>query len=114
MPAALLPNDRMFQFRGTTVVDRWISRLRFRDCYAGLPLAPALSTRQEEAVVRLRADGYVMLEGHIEPGRLRVLQAELHQSLVSLRFEMPCLAQTRIDPRRDRDLIDAYLYASPA
>jgi hypothetical protein len=113
MPA-ILGNDRMFQFRGTTLVDRWISRLRFRDCYAALPLASALNARQEEAVARLRSDGYAMLEGHIERGVLRVLQAELQEALEALRFEMPCLAQTRIDPARDRDLIDAYMYASPA
>jgi hypothetical protein len=41
------------------------------------------------------------------------MQAELQQALEELRFEMPCLAQTRIDLVRDRDLIDSYLYASP-
>ena len=114
MSLATLRNDRMFWFRGTTIVDRWISRLRFPDCYSKLPLLPRLERAQAECVDQLRESGYVLIQRHIEPGLLRVLQAELHEALAGLQFEMPCLAQTRIDPARDRDLIDAYLYGTPA
>jgi len=103
----------MFWFRGTTIIDRWISRLRFPDCYSKLPLLPQLDSAQRDCVERLRQHGYVLLESHIEAGLLRTMQAELHQALTELRFEMPCLAQTRIDPARDRDLLDSYLYATP-
>ena len=113
MSLATLRNDRMFWFRGTTIVDRWISRLRFSDCYSKLPLLPRLDAVQTDCVNRLREHGYVLLRSHIPPAALRTMQDEFRQALTDLRFEMPCLAQTRIDPQRDRDLIDDYLYASP-
>jgi len=100
MSLATLRNDRMFWFRGTTIVDRWISRLRFSDCYSKLPLLPRLDAVQTDCVNRLREHGYVLLRSHIPPAALRTMQDEFRQALTDLRFEMPCLAQTRIDPQR--------------
>src|SRR6185369_9921701 len=35
-------------------------------------------------------------------------------ALAGLRFEMPCLAQNRVDPLRHRQLIDNFMYGTPA
>lgn len=74
---------------------------------------PPLDDAQRDQVTRLRQDGFVMLPGHIPADRLARMKSALEEELRGLRFEMPCLAQSRIDPQRDADLIANYMYATP-
>jgi hypothetical protein len=106
--------DRLFRFRDTTLLDRWINRLRYAGCYAKRPLLPRLSAAQQGQLQHLRQHGYVVLERHVAPAPLKTLQTELQLALDALKFEMPCLAQARIEPDRHRDLIDGYLFAGTA
>lgn len=103
----------MFRLRKTTIVDRAVDRLRFRECYLNNGLRPELGRGQQELVERMKRDGYVMLERYVPTERLGCMQRELHQALHALRFQTPCLAQSKIDAVRDADLIGNYLYASP-
>ncbi len=108
-------NDhRLFHLRPTTFPDRLVDRLRFPSCYRDKKLAPSLDAAQRDCVARLRRDGFVMLPGHIPVDRLNRMKDELECELRGLRFETPCLAQSRVDPRRDSDLIANYMYASTA
>lgn len=103
-----------FQLAPPGVIDRALTRLRFRECYSQAALAPTLDKAQSAALESLRREGTVTLERHIPAPQLRQMQHELQSALEALQFETPCLAQTRIDPVRHRPLIDNFLYGSPA
>ncbi len=102
-----------FEFSAPSLVEKSLRRLRFRDCYARLEDVPAPDRRQLEIVAELREQGTVVLENYLSPQTLATLQAEFEQALRELRFEMPCLAQSRLDPVRHGALIDNFLYGSP-
>jgi hypothetical protein len=87
--------------------------MRFPSCYRDARLAPAPDAAQRDCVERLRRDGFVQLDGHIPADRLARMQRQLDGALRELRFETPCLAQSRVDPLRDADLIANYMYATP-
>jgi len=93
-------------------VERAYRRYRFRYGYARLPLAPAADAEQRRMVEELRREGTLILRDYLPPETVRVLQRELQEALEALRFETPCLAQSRIDPQRHRALIDNFLYGS--
>lgn len=106
-------NYRTFHLRRTTFLDRLASRIRFPQCYRDFGLAPHLDAVQRDCVEQLRRDGFVALEGHMPPGRLARMQRQFDGALRDLRFETPCLAQSRVDRERDADLIANYMYATP-
>ena len=54
-----------------------------------------------------------MLKGHIPPALMSQMQQKLCGMMQELCFETPCLAQSKIDPIRDIDLIQNHLYATP-
>jgi hypothetical protein len=114
MALNLSGSDRVFRFRDTNIMDRWANKLRYASGYSRLPLVPELSATQQNQLQHLREFGYVVLERHIDPLLLKTLQTELQVALDDLKFEMPCLAQARIKPDRDQDLIDNYLFAATA
>jgi hypothetical protein len=95
-------------------MDRWVNKLRYAGCYSRRSVLPKLSTTQQDQLQHLREHGYVVLERHADALLLKTLQTELQLALDRLKFEMPCLAQTRINPDRHRDLIDGYLFAGTA
>src|SRR5688500_3157561 len=100
--------------REPNILDRIQSRLVFHDSYVKRRHVPELSNDQRRHVETLHRDGTVTLESYIPPERLRQMQAELAQSLEDLRFETPCLAQSRVDPARHAELIDNFMYGTPA
>lgn len=106
-------DDRIFHFRGTTWFDRIVDRMRFSSCYRNVHLIPALNQIQHDYVAKLRRDGFVQLDRHIPSERLARMKTQFDTALRELRFEMPCLAQSRIDPVRDADLIANFMYATP-
>jgi hypothetical protein len=107
-------NYRTLHLRPTTILDRLASRIRFPECYRDARLAPPLDAAQADCCERLRRDGFVVLDGHIPADRLARMQRQFDSALRELRFETPCLAQTRVEPERDADLIANYLYATPS
>lgn len=63
-------------------------------------------------VGKLHRDGFVALENFVSPAALSVMQEELDVALRQLRFQTPCLAQSRIDADRHAELIRDNLYVS--
>lgn len=107
-------DDPAFRFRDTTLMDRWLNKLRYSGCYSKRSMLPRLSAVQQDQLLHLREHGYVILERHVDPLPLKTLQTELQLALERMEFELPCLAQTRINPVKHRDLIDDYLFAGTA
>jgi hypothetical protein len=87
--------------------DRW----RFRRHFAAAEKHPL--AREEAAwVASIRENGFAQIPDFIDPGTLRCLQGELQETLERLEFEMPCLAQARIDPVRHAGLLASQMYAT--
>jgi len=100
--------------RQPNVLDRIKSRLFFHDSYAKRRHMPALSAEQRQHVEALRGDGCIVLQNYLPQARLRRMQADLNDALSGLKFEMPCLAQSRVDPKRHAELIGNFMYGTPA
>lgn len=92
---------------------RAASRIVYRDSYAKRRLIPQLSARQNRLIEQLRDEGSVVLDDYIAPDPLSRMQQELDAALHALKFEVPCLAQTRVDRARHAALIDNFMYGSP-
>jgi hypothetical protein len=103
-----------FELATSGWMERAYRRYRFRDSYARLALAPAPDAEQRRMVDELRREGTLILKGYLSVETVRTMQRELQQELEALRFETPCLAQSRIDPQAHRALIDNYVYGSNA
>lgn len=66
-----------------------------------------------DKIAHLRTHGYVAFDHLAGTERLEQLQADYRQRLeVQLEFEMPTLAQSRIDPERDADLIASNFFGT--
>ena len=100
--------------RKPTLWDHVRSRFVYADSYAKRRLADEPDAEQQRLVELLRQDGCIELDGYIPADRLRAMQDDLNAALAELDFETPCLAQSRIDPSRHQDLIDNFMYGSPA
>lgn len=107
------PATRSFEVRQQTLLDKVRSRALFYRNYARRPLIPAPTPEQSAIIDTLRNEGSVVLENHIPPDVIAVLQAELEQALHQMRFSLPCLAQSRIDPARHSQLIENFMYGTP-
>jgi hypothetical protein len=114
MPPRILPPHNAFQLKPPRPFEQAIRRIRFRDCYARRSEMPPLDSAQAWHVEELRREGTVVLERYLSPAVTSTLRDEFQSALDALDFEMPCLAQSRLDPVRHRDLIGNYLYATPA
>ena len=65
-----------------------------------------LTPDQREKLAHLREHGYVMFDHLVGTERLRKLQEDYRSRVEGqLDFEFPTLAQAKIDPERDADLI---------
>ncbi len=114
MPAPIVPPRNAFQLNPPRPFEQAFRRVRFRDCYAHRSSMPQLDSVRARCVEDLRREGTVVLDRYLSPEITAKLRGEFDAALRSLDFEMPCLAQTRLDPERHRELIDDYLYATPA
>lgn len=94
--------------------EKAIRRFRFRDCFSHLRNVPALDIAQRDMLDELRSEGTLILPGYIDPERVSRMRSDTQSVLESLEFEMPCLAQSRLDPVRHRKLIDDFLFATPS
>lgn len=75
----------------------------------------ALTDVQRSQLTKLRRDGYVVFDHLVGTEKLALLQAELKQRIEQdLDFEYPCLAQTRVNPERDADMIARNFLATNA
>jgi hypothetical protein len=108
----LLFQRNPFELKPGGWVEHAFRRYRFRDGYARLPLVPRLDAEQASMVEELRRDGTLILRDYLPTETVAVLRRELQESLEAMRFETPCLAQSRIDPVKHKALIDNYLYGS--
>lgn len=75
----------------------------------------SLTQVQRDQLASLRSQGYVAFDHLVGTDRLAQLQEDLKQRIEhDLDFEYPCLAQTRIDPERDADMIASNFLATNA
>src|SRR5687767_5942818 len=112
MKTLLRSRRNPFELAGGGWLERAYRRYRFRDRYARLARAPALDAQQRRMVDELQREGTLILRGYLSADTVRAMQHELQASFEALRFETPCLAQSRVDPERHRALIDNFLYGS--
>lgn len=100
--------------RAPTLGDHIRSRLLYWKSYSRFDLVPPLSDCQAQAVATLHREGHVVFPSYVPKAPLAAMQTELQQALEELRFQMPALAQTRIDPVRHKKLINNFMYGTPA
>jgi len=98
--------------RKPTLWDHVVSRVVHADSYAKRGLVNVLSGDQRRLLDTLRRDGSVVIDQHIPAERLRAMRSDLDAAIESLDFEMPCLAQSRVDPQRHGELIRNFMYGS--
>jgi hypothetical protein len=113
MKAPFRPSNP-FELAPSGWLERAYRRYRFRERYSRLALAAAPDAHQRRMVDELRTEGTVILHGYLSPETVSDLQRDLQGELEALKFETPCLAQSRIDAQKHRALIDDYLYGSNA
>jgi hypothetical protein len=101
-----------FSLRPAGVIDRLKSRVLYLESYRNRGLVPQLGAEDRARVEQLRDTGSLSLEGFVAPERLALMQRELETALQALEFEMPCLAQARVDRSGHADLIANYMFAS--
>jgi hypothetical protein len=101
-----------FELRHPNKLDKLISRLIYSPAYAHKNLIPELDNDQKTHLSHLKRDGYVILEDYVPNDTLAIMQKELQQTLENLKFQMPCLAQSKINPERHSDLINNQMYGS--
>lgn len=101
-----------FEIASSGWLERAYRRIRFREGYSRLELAPQPDAEQRRMVEELRREGTLILPAYLSPGTVAALQRETQQALEALDFETPCLAQSRIDPQRHKALLDNYLYGT--
>jgi hypothetical protein len=99
--------------RKPTLWDHVRSRFVYSDSYSKRRLLGTLTAEQQRHVQTLRRDGCITLEQYIPAQRLRTMQADIDTALRDLQFEMPCLAQSRVDDSRHQELIRNFMYGSP-
>ncbi|MET3900813.1 hypothetical protein ABIB57_004781 [Devosia sp. UYZn731] len=76
--------------------------------------ASNLTSEQSAQLAHLREHGYVMFDHLVGTERLKQLQEQYRKRIEEdLNFEFPTLAQSRIDPTRDADLIKSNFLATP-
>src|SRR4051812_31896982 len=97
-----------FELKGAGMLDRAYRRYRFRHGYSRLRFAPAPDREQAGMADELRREGTLILQSYLPPHVTHALQQEMQRALEALEFETPCLAQSRIDPRKHQPLIDNY------
>jgi hypothetical protein len=99
--------------RKPTLWDRVRGRVEFSASYGNRHLIAPPSAAQVPVIEALRRDGCAVLDNYISGDRLETLRSDLDRALQELDFEMPCLAQTRIDPMRHAALIDNFMLGTP-
>jgi hypothetical protein len=99
--------------RKPTLWDRVRGRVEFSSSYGKRRMIAPPSASQRAILEALDRDGCVVLDEYIPRERLQAMQSDLDRALNGLDFEMPCLAQTRIDPARHAELIGNFMYGTP-
>jgi hypothetical protein len=62
----------------------------------------------------LRTEGIVVIENFVSSDSLKFLQAKINQALqINMDFQTPCLAQSLIDPKKHKDLIESKFLMHP-
>ncbi|OUR64417.1 hypothetical protein A9Q79_08030 [Methylophaga sp. 42_25_T18] len=89
------------------------SRILYHQSYKNMRFLDPLSPKQTHALNTLKADGCVILDSYIPEKKLQQMQSELQQALHNMQFNMPCLAQNKIDSIIHKDLINNYMLGTP-
>ena len=109
----LKKSDSSLLLRPPRFDEKVLRRFRFRDCFSHLRNAPTLDLAQRDLLEELRTEGTLILPGYVDPAKVSRMRTDTQEALESLDFELPCLAQSRLDPVRHKGLIDNFLFATP-
>jgi len=101
-----------YVFSPPNVFDKLRSRAVYWNNYANNKLIPTLQDKQIDALKAIQENGFVVFENYLSGDQLERVQNEFHQALEEMKFSMPCLAQTRIDPERHSALIKNHMLGS--
>lgn len=93
-------------FQETKALDRIKSKLKYPSGPFKMLIAPKLDLKQKQHVETLKRDGYVLMPEFIQPDILECLKNDFENILYSCDFEKPCLAQSKIDPKRHSKIIE--------
>lgn len=96
-----------FAFRKPNLLDSLAQRVKYAH-----RTASAEETSQKMKAEQIRRNGFVMLENFVSGERLEQLQKRVHEELHAGRFNYPVLAQSKIDPIKNKTLIDNYMLGS--
>ena len=75
---------------------------------------PSLSEVEQAALDSLKVNGFAMINNFISSNTLDEMHSIFERDLQSGHFEMPTLAQSKIDPQKHRSLIKNYLFGNGA
>ena len=111
-PRRQMYSGTKFTIRPPRTFDKLKSKVLYHKCFRNMRHLEPLSQQQNHALSQLKKDGYVMLDSYIPEEKLKNMQIELNQALINLQFNMPCLAQNKIDPITHKELINNYMFGS--
>ena len=78
----------------------YINRKRF--------ISPKLNEKEKHTVCQLRENGFAIIENFVDTQTLKEMRQIFQQDLESGNFEMPTLAQSKIDQKKHQHLINQY------
>jgi Phytanoyl-CoA dioxygenase (PhyH) len=96
-----------------TLIQRILDKIRHKARFNAIDSIPALDDSQTSIVNNLKKDGYVILPKYIESEKLKILNDSFKRCLDDLKFNMPCLAQNKIDPIKHASFINNHMLATP-
>jgi len=98
------------QLKLASPLERELASLRYFD--RKLFIKPELTEKEKIHLKEIQTQGYTVIENFVDPMTLKQMQNLLQNDLEVGNFEMPDLAQSKIDPVKHKDLIDNYLFGN--
>ncbi|MFT5519454.1 MAG: hypothetical protein ACI9IA_000034 [Enterobacterales bacterium] len=89
------------------------NRFRYSSNISALKKSPPLDNTQIDILNDLQTDGFAILTSYIPPKVLDTLRGEFQASLNSIKFATPCLAQSKIDPKKHQSFLRNRMLATP-
>lgn len=102
-----------FMMAQPTLLQRALNQIKYRAHFQNIKYSPELNNEQQNILTSLRKDGCVILPEYINKKILSNLQGDFQQSLETLNFDTPCLAQSKINPQKHSKFIKNYMLGTP-
>jgi hypothetical protein len=96
----------MYVFKKESFISKCQSKLKY--FHRRLSSAPKLSAKRQSELGHLREHGFVILENFLPSNELKTLQDRFSKGMKDCEFELPCIAESKIDLKEHKDIIDNY------